>query len=112
MADFHDGEYKLRLWEARGNVIVEKASSHGFIYDMEFSGNGRLLVLGCEQGFMVLSVTDLEVQALVDGSVTGDVATQSGGDLMATLGFNWSVIEIWSLASNRLVTSFAAPPAV
>jgi serine/threonine protein kinase/WD40 repeat protein len=111
-ADYQDNYVIARLWGKDGKKLSERASDLSYIRDIAFSSTGHLLVLGCEQGFMILSLPSLDVRATIYGNVTEDVATQPNGDLMAALvGFRGET-EIWSLASNRLVTSFIAPKGV
>jgi serine/threonine protein kinase/WD40 repeat protein len=78
----------------------------GRMHDLKFSPDGKLLVAGCDEGFMVWSLPGLTTRSFVLGGTTRSIAIHPHGHLLATLSRN---VELWSLASNRLVASFRAP---
>jgi serine/threonine protein kinase/WD40 repeat protein len=78
----------------------------GGLYDLKMSADGQLLVAGCEEGLVVWSLPGLMLRSSIRGGNTFSVAIHPRGDLLAAAGRK---VELWSLASNRLVTSFPSP---
>jgi WD40 repeat protein/tetratricopeptide (TPR) repeat protein len=78
----------------------------GYIHDLKFSPDGRLLVAGCDEGFAIWTVPDLAHPTCFRGGTTWSLAVHPGGRLLATAGRH---IELWSLRSNRLLASYPKP---
>jgi serine/threonine protein kinase/WD40 repeat protein len=78
----------------------------GSDYHLLFMPNSQYLVAGCEDGVIVWSVPNLVQQWFVRSGPVVSVALHPGCRLLAAAG---KQVEVWSIASNRLVASFPIP---
>jgi serine/threonine protein kinase/WD40 repeat protein len=96
----------LGVLQANGNFCKTTCFPRGALYDLKISAEGQLLVAGCEEGLVVWSLPGLTLRSSIRGGNTLSVAIHPRGDLVAAAGRK---VELWSLASNRLVASFPIP---
>jgi serine/threonine protein kinase/WD40 repeat protein len=75
-------------------------------YDLQFSPDGDTLVAGCEEGVVSWSVRKMQVVTSFRAGNVCSIAVHPGGRLLAAAGRK---VELWSLASHRLVATFPAP---
>jgi WD40 repeat protein/tetratricopeptide (TPR) repeat protein len=110
-----DGEQRAEFTPVSGSFwICRKDGSNrlaadpplGFIHDLKFSPDGRLLVAGCDEGFAIWTVPHLAHPTCFRGGTTWSLAVHPGGRLLATASRH---IELWSLRSNRLLASYPKP---
>jgi WD40 repeat protein len=78
----------------------------GGIYDLRFTPDGQSLVAGCELGVAVWDFKQPVMRCLFEAGNTYSVAVHPGGRLLAVSGRQ---LELWSLASNRLLAALPAP---
>jgi serine/threonine protein kinase/tetratricopeptide (TPR) repeat protein len=97
----------LSTWRNNGSNLVADKSPLGFIHDLKFSPDGRLLVAGCDEGFAIWTVPHLAHPTCFRGGMTWSVAVHPSGRLLATASRH---MELWSLRSNRLLASYPRPP--
>jgi serine/threonine protein kinase/WD40 repeat protein/tetratricopeptide (TPR) repeat protein len=97
----------LSTWRKNGSNLVADKSPLGFIHDLKFSPDGRLLVAGCDEGFAIWTVPHLAHPTCFRGGTTWSVAVHPSGRLLATASRH---MELWSLRSNRLLASYPRPP--
>jgi WD40 repeat protein len=104
LAESHLG--LLQLKNGRSEVIATTKLPLGFIYDLAFTPDGRLLLAGCENGVAVWNVPALTLRTFFRGGVASSVAVHPSGRWAATAGRQ---LEVWSLTSHRLVLSVRNP---
>jgi serine/threonine protein kinase/WD40 repeat protein len=78
----------------------------GGIYDLQFTPDGQSLVAGCEQGVVVWDVWQQSMRTLFKAGNVLSLSVHPGGRLLAISGQR---LELWSLASNRLLAALPAP---
>src|SRR5262245_37681122 len=98
---------RVAVYNREGILREERISPLGGIYDLAFSADGKLLVAGCEQGFVVWDLPGPDRWVVRAGNVTS-VAVSPNGRLLASGGRQ---LELWSLATKRPVASLPAPAA-
>ena len=103
--------YSLTLWNKGGDQVATVKTPLTSMKALKFSSDGRLLVGGFDGSVVVWSLPRLEIRGIIQGDVVSQVATQPHGNLLATMS-NQRRIELWSLASNRLISSWLAPAGV
>src|SRR5262249_38416229 len=91
-----------------GTLLKEELSPLGWAYDLAFSADGKVLVAGCEQGFVAWEPSGPDRWVVRAGNVTS-VAVSPNGRLLASGGRQ---LELWSLATKRPVATLPAPAAV
>jgi WD40 repeat protein len=101
----------VMAWEDDGRTFLGEARLWlGNAFDLKFSPNGQFLAAGCEEGVIVWSPKPpgglLMQRWWVRGGPIFSVAVNPSGRLLAAAGRQ---LELWSLASNRLVATFPLP---
>jgi WD40 repeat protein len=104
-------DYVVTVWDKAGRRIASTRTPLTSLNDLKFSGDGDLLVGGFDGGAVVWNVPDLQVRSVVQGNIVEHLATQPTGHMLATLNLQRHV-ELWSLTSNRPITTAQAPPGV
>src|SRR5262249_29823145 len=90
-----------------GSLLREELCPLGRVYDLAFSANEKVLVAGCEQGFVVWDLQGPDRWVVQAGNVTS-VAVSPNGRLVASAGRQ---LELWSLVTKRPLASLPAPAA-
>jgi serine/threonine protein kinase/WD40 repeat protein/Tfp pilus assembly protein PilF len=80
----------------------------GHVHALEFSPSGRFLAAACEEGAAVWTVPELVPELVVRGDVVRSLAFHPTGQLLALLNRELR-LELWSLASHRLMHSLTVP---
>ena len=75
----------------------------GGMHVFDFSPTGSRLAVGYEEGFQVFELPSLAPRLSVRGWVINDIALDPSGLFVATVSWRTGVIEIWSIASGRLI---------
>ncbi len=97
----------VAVYSTGGNPLRQEASPLGGVYDLALAADGTLLIAGCEQGFAAWDLPGPDRWVVRAGNVTS-VAVSPDRRLLASGGRQ---LELWSLATKRLVASFASPAA-
>jgi serine/threonine protein kinase/WD40 repeat protein/uncharacterized protein HemY len=84
------------------------AAPLGPVHAVAFGPSGRFLAAACEEGLIVWTVPEFEVELKVRGDVIRTLAFQPAGQLIALMNRERR-LELWSLASHRPVHSLTAP---
>jgi WD40 repeat protein len=84
------------------------APSLGYVHALEFSPSGRYLAAACEEGFIVWTVPEFTAELQIRGDVIRTLAFHPAGQFVALMNREHR-LELWSLASHRLVHSLTAP---
>jgi serine/threonine protein kinase/WD40 repeat protein len=101
------GGREVNLWEIRtGKRLGHKVSPLGFIHDLEFTPDGKLLAAGCDEGAVLWSVPGLEQVSFTRAGSVFSLAIHPNGRLLAISGRQ---IELWSIPSGRPVLGFDTP---
>jgi serine/threonine protein kinase/WD40 repeat protein/tetratricopeptide (TPR) repeat protein len=98
---------RVGVHNREGILLQEKPCPLGGVYDLAFSADGKVLVAGCEQGFVVWDLPGPDRWVVRAGNVFS-VAVSPNGRLLACGGRQ---LELWSLATRRPVASLPAPAA-
>src|SRR5262249_20525783 len=98
---------RVAVHDREGTLLQEESCPLGGIYDLAFSADGKVLVAGCEQGFVAWDLTRRDWWVVGAGNVTS-VAVSPNGRLLASGGRQ---LELWSLATKRPVASLPTPTA-
>jgi serine/threonine protein kinase/WD40 repeat protein/tetratricopeptide (TPR) repeat protein len=99
--------WQVAVRNREGKQLQEESCPLGGIYDLAFSADRKVLVAGCEQGFVAWDLPGPERWVVRAGVVTS-VAVSPNGRLLACGGRQ---LELWSLATRRPVASLPAPVA-
>jgi WD40 repeat protein/tetratricopeptide (TPR) repeat protein len=99
------GAGRITVHDREGTPLQEVSCPLGGIYDLAFSPDGKLLVAGCEQGFVTWELPGPDRWVVPAGNVTS-VAVAPSGRLLACGGRQ---LELWSLATKRPLASWPAP---
>jgi serine/threonine protein kinase/WD40 repeat protein len=97
----------VALYGRDGKRLRQEASPLGGVYDLALAADGRLLVAGCEQGFVAWEYPGPDRWVVRAGNVFS-VALSPNRRLLASGGRQ---LELWSLATKRLLATFPAPAA-
>jgi len=100
-----DGQ--IVIYNQKRELIRQEDAILGGVYDLAMTDDGRTLVAGCEQGFVVWHGASADRWVVRSGNIFS-VALSPNGRLLATAGRQ---LELWSLAGNRLIASWPAPAA-
>jgi WD40 repeat protein/tetratricopeptide (TPR) repeat protein len=98
---------RIAVHDREGVLLHEKESPLGAVYDLAFSADGKVLVAGCEQGFVAWDLPGPDRWVVRAGNVFS-VAVSPNGRLLACGGRQ---LELWSLATRRPVASLPSPAA-
>jgi serine/threonine protein kinase/WD40 repeat protein len=96
---------RVTVNDRKGALLHEKESPLGGIYDLAFSADGKVLVAGCDQGFVAWDLPGSDRWVVRAGNVFS-VAVSPNGRLLACGGRQ---LELWSLATRRPVASLPSP---
>jgi WD40 repeat protein/tetratricopeptide (TPR) repeat protein len=97
----------ISVFNREGKLLRQESCPLGFVYDLALTAEGKVLVAGCEQGFVVWDLAWSERWVVQAGNVFS-VAISPNGRLLACGGRQ---LELWSLSAKRLLESLAAPAA-
>ncbi len=97
----------VAVHNADGTLLREEFCPLGGVYDLAFSANGKVLVAGCEQGFVAWDLPGPDRWVVRAGNVFS-VAVSPSGRLLACGGRQ---LELWSLATRRPLASLPPPAA-
>jgi WD40 repeat protein/tetratricopeptide (TPR) repeat protein len=95
----------VALFSREGKRLRHEGSPLGGIYDLVLAADGKLLVAGCEEGFVTWDLAGSDRWVVRAGNVFS-VAVCPNRRLLASGGRK---IELWSLITKRLLATF--PPA-
>jgi WD40 repeat protein len=102
---------EVSLWGKDGGLLGRARSPLSIIHSLRFTPDGRLLVAGCEEGWMVWEAPGLKPRTFARGDSVHFVAVHPAGHLLVTTTQHQQG-EVWSLYSNRPVTAIRPPPGV
>jgi serine/threonine protein kinase/WD40 repeat protein/tetratricopeptide (TPR) repeat protein len=97
----------IAVYSREGKRLRQEGSPLGGVYDLALAPDGKLLVAGCEQGFVAWEYPGPDRWVVRAGNVFS-VALSPNRRLLATGGRQ---LELWSLATKRLLATFPAPAA-
>jgi serine/threonine protein kinase/WD40 repeat protein/tetratricopeptide (TPR) repeat protein len=97
----------VAVHDREGTLLREESCPLGGVYDLALSADGKFLVAGCEQGFVVWDLPGPDRWVVRAGNITS-VAVSPNGRLLASGGRQ---LELWSLATKRPVATLPAPAA-
>jgi serine/threonine protein kinase/WD40 repeat protein/tetratricopeptide (TPR) repeat protein len=98
---------RVAVHNREGTLLREELCPLGGVYDLAFSADRKVLVAGCEQGFVVWDLPGPDRWVVRAGNVTS-VAVSPNGRLLASGGRQ---LELWSLVTKRPVATLPAPAA-
>src|SRR5262249_40610261 len=98
---------RVAVHNREGTLLREESCPLGRVYDLAFSADGKVLVAGCEQGFVAWDLPGPDRWVVRAGNVTS-VAVSPNGRLLASGGRQ---LELWSLVTRRPIASLPAPAA-
>jgi serine/threonine protein kinase/WD40 repeat protein/tetratricopeptide (TPR) repeat protein len=98
---------RVAVHDRKGAVLREESCPLGGTYDLAFSADGKVLVAGCEQGFVAWDLPGPDRWVVRSGNVTS-VAVSPNGRLLASGGRQ---LELWSLVTKRPVATLPTPAA-
>jgi serine/threonine protein kinase/WD40 repeat protein len=98
----------LRITFPDGNNLGQgETLPLGHVHDLKFTPDGTGLVVGCEEGIVLLGLfPEVRVVSSFRVGVTSSIDVHPGGRLMVTGGRQ---ANLWSLTNHRLIASFPAP---
>jgi serine/threonine protein kinase/WD40 repeat protein/tetratricopeptide (TPR) repeat protein len=97
---------RVAVYNRQGNLVRQEASPLGAVYDVALA-DGKVLVAGCEQGFVAWDLAGPDRWVVRAGNVLS-VAISPDGRRLAVAGRQ---LELWSLAARRLIASWPTPAA-
>jgi serine/threonine protein kinase/WD40 repeat protein len=95
----------VTVHNGEGALLQEQFCPLGGIYDLAFSADAKVLVAGCEQGFVAWDLAGSNRWVVEGGSITS-VAISPNGRLLASGGRQ---LELWSLTTKRPVATLPTP---
>jgi serine/threonine protein kinase/WD40 repeat protein/tetratricopeptide (TPR) repeat protein len=98
---------RVTVYSRKGNQLREEKCPLGGVYDLAVAEDGKVLVAGCEQGFVAWELPGPQRWAVRAGNVFS-VAISPNHRLLASSGRQ---LELWSLVTKRLLASWPAPAA-
>jgi serine/threonine protein kinase/WD40 repeat protein/tetratricopeptide (TPR) repeat protein len=99
------GPRHVTIYSREGKPIRQEQSPLGGIYDLVLAADGKVLVAGCEHGFVAWDLAESDRWVVRVGNVFS-VAISPSGRLVAAAGRQ---VELWSLAGKRLLASWLSP---
>jgi serine/threonine protein kinase/WD40 repeat protein/tetratricopeptide (TPR) repeat protein len=99
------GDGRVAVYGAETNLILQVEPPLGAVYDLALAADGKALVAGCEQGFASWDLAGPDRWVVRAGNVLS-VAISPNGRLLAIAGRR---LELWSLATKRLLASWPTP---
>jgi serine/threonine protein kinase/WD40 repeat protein/tetratricopeptide (TPR) repeat protein len=96
---------RIAVYSRDGKLLRQERSPLGGVYDLALAADGKLLVAGCEQGFVTWEQPGPDRWVVRAGNVTS-VAISPDSRLLASGGRQ---LELWSLATKRPILSLPAP---
>jgi WD40 repeat protein/tetratricopeptide (TPR) repeat protein len=97
---------RVAVYSRDGKRLRQERSPLGGVYDLALAADGKLLVAGCEQGFVAWDLPGPDRWVVRAGNITS-VAISPNSRLLASGGRQ---LELWSLATKRPILSLPAPP--
>jgi serine/threonine protein kinase/WD40 repeat protein len=101
------GDRRISVYGPDGQLIRQEESPLGAVYDLALAGGGKVLIAGCEQGFVARDLSGPDRWVVRAGNVFS-VALSPNVRLLAIAGRQ---LELWSLANKRLLASWPVPEA-
>ena len=98
---------RVAVYGSDMDPLRQEESPLGAVYDLALAADGKTLAAGCEQGFFAWNLAGPD-RWLVRGGNVISVAISPNGRLLAIAGRQ---LELWSLATKRLIASWPAPEA-
>jgi serine/threonine protein kinase/WD40 repeat protein len=97
----------VAVYSGEGKPLRQEASPLGGVYDLALAADGTLAVAGCEQGLVAWDLPGPDRWVVRAGNVFS-VAISPNRRLLASGGRQ---LELWSLATRRLLATFPSPAA-
>jgi serine/threonine protein kinase/WD40 repeat protein/tetratricopeptide (TPR) repeat protein len=97
----------VAVYRREGKRLRRESSPLGGVYALALAADAKLLVAGCEQGFVTWDLPGPDRWVVRAGNVFS-IALSPNRRLLATGGRQ---LELWSLATKRLLATFPAPAA-
>jgi serine/threonine protein kinase/WD40 repeat protein len=98
---------RLTVYNQRGEPLRQEESPLGAFYDVAWAPDGKLVVAGCEQGFVAWDLAGADRWIVRTGNVFSVAVSPNGRHLAA----GGPQLELWSLASKHPIASWASPAA-
>jgi serine/threonine protein kinase/WD40 repeat protein/tetratricopeptide (TPR) repeat protein len=92
----------VTVYDRDGKSLWHKMSPLGGVYALALAADGTILVAGCEQGFVAWDLPGPDRWIIRAGNITS-VAISPNRRLLAIGGRQ---LELWSLATKRVLTTF------
>jgi serine/threonine protein kinase/WD40 repeat protein/tetratricopeptide (TPR) repeat protein len=102
-----EGDRRVAVYGPAADRIRQEESPLGAVYDLALAADGKALVAGCEQGFVAWDLEGPDRWVMRAGNVIS-VAISRDGRVLAIAGRQ---LELWSLATKRLLASWPTPQA-
>jgi serine/threonine protein kinase/WD40 repeat protein len=101
------GKRRVTVYGPKTRVVRQEESPLGGVYDLALADSGQTLVAGCEQGFFAWDLPGSDRWVVRAGNVFS-VSISPSGRLLAIAGRQ---VELWSIATKRLLASWPIPEA-
>jgi serine/threonine protein kinase/WD40 repeat protein/tetratricopeptide (TPR) repeat protein len=98
---------RVAIYSRQSKLIREEKCLLGEVYNLAVAAGGKILVAGCEEGFLTWELPGPQCWAVRAGNVYS-VDISPNRRLLAISGRQ---LELWSLATKRLLASWPTPAA-
>jgi WD40 repeat protein len=100
-----DMDGNVQMWDSRRGTCIAKMTGHkGYVNDMQFSPDGKMLATAGEDGttrvWDVDAKKELHVIKTRHYGVVRGVCFSPDGDLLATAGHNDDTVRLWNVNKN------------
>jgi serine/threonine protein kinase/WD40 repeat protein len=95
----------ISVYDSETHLVWQKPSPLGVVYGLALAEDGKVLVAGCEQGFVAWNLAEPDQWAARVGNVFS-VAISPSSDKLAIAGRQF---ELWSLKTKRPIASWPGP---
>jgi serine/threonine protein kinase/WD40 repeat protein/tetratricopeptide (TPR) repeat protein len=99
------GTRRVAVYGSASELLRQEESPLGAVYDLALAADGKTLAAGCEQGFVTWDLAGSDRWVVRAGNVFS-VAIAPNGRVLASAGRQ---LELWSLATKRLLASWPTP---
>jgi WD40 repeat protein len=96
---------RIDVYDAKTKLVWQEPSPLGAVYGLALATDGKVLVAGCEQGFVAWNLPGRDKWVARIGNVFS-AAIAPRGDVLAIAGRQF---ELWSLTTKHPIASWPAP---